>query len=460
MTLAQLQSFVLVARLGLGQGRCGRARGHRAGGLGRGGRAAPGARRRAVRPRRAGDRADRRGRRLAALAGEILGLAEQARRSVPESPAGAPAAQWRPPTWSAEHIGPLIDAFTRPRRGARDRGRALRRCVVRRSARASPGRHRPRPPPGPERAATIATVALPALPPDRRRRARPSAGRRDAGSRRPRSPGERWLVGPPDLDPADRDGLVLEPTGLAPATRRAYTSHAAAIAAAAAGEGLLLTLAHSVLDEVRRRALVALDVRGTPLVELWHASTLGLGRALPAALALQRFATTPEATQAMFERPAGRVSTARARPAVHVTLWRSDRRRPRLIEKTNYTFAFSTSITARPATRTVDELLVARSEDPLEQVNRPRVATDQDPRPPPLHPTKDDLRRALGRQAGDLLEPARQLGRVPAGHPGRAGDRGFDPARVNAVTPIGWPAASISCRSASVKPRTANLVAL
>ena len=84
----------------------------------------------------------------------------------------------------------------------------------------------------------------------------------------------------------------------------------------------MLALAHSVLDEVRRRALVRLDVRGTPIVEMWHASTLGLGRALPAALALQRFATTPEATQAISSGRAGTVS-ARARPKVHVTLWRS-----------------------------------------------------------------------------------------------------------------------------------------
>jgi len=84
----------------------------------------------------------------------------------------------------------------------------------------------------------------------------------------------------------------------------------------------MLSLAHSVLDEVRRRALVRLDVRGTPIVELWHASTLGLGRALPAALALQRFATSADATQAMSKGRAGTTS-ARLRPAVHVTLWRS-----------------------------------------------------------------------------------------------------------------------------------------
>ena len=84
----------------------------------------------------------------------------------------------------------------------------------------------------------------------------------------------------------------------------------------------MLTLAHAVVDEVRRRALVRLDVRGTPIVELWHASTLGLGRALPAALALQRFATTSEATQAISSGRAGAVAAPRARRS-HVTLWRS-----------------------------------------------------------------------------------------------------------------------------------------
>jgi len=133
---------------------------------------------------------------------------------------------------------------------------------------------------------------------------------------------ERWLVGPPDLDPTTSISLFLERNRLEGAEIETYTSHVAAIAAAAAGEGVVLALAHSVLDQVRRRALVRLDVRGTPIIELWHASTLGLGRAIPVALTLQRFATTPEATQAISTGRAGTAS-ARARRGVHVTLWRS-----------------------------------------------------------------------------------------------------------------------------------------
>jgi hypothetical protein len=134
--------------------------------------------------------------------------------------------------------------------------------------------------------------------------------------------GERWLVGPPELDPGEATGSFLARHALAPEHVATYSSGAAAVAAAVAGEGIMLVLSHAVVDEVRRRSLVRLDVRGTPIVEMWHASTLGLGRALPAALALQRFATTPEATQAISSGRAGAVSTT-VRPKVHTTLWQS-----------------------------------------------------------------------------------------------------------------------------------------
>jgi hypothetical protein len=83
-----------------------------------------------------------------------------------------------------------------------------------------------------------------------------------------------------------------------------------------------VAMASMVGAELRRRALVRLDVAGTPMLEMWHASTLGFGRAVPAALALQRFATSPEATQAIATGRAGTAS-ARARPRPHVTLWSS-----------------------------------------------------------------------------------------------------------------------------------------
>jgi len=261
------------------------------------------------------------GRRLAALAAEILGLAEQARRSVHDSPGAERRIQVVATSLVAEHVGPLLEAFA-----ARDEGLEVAVEVVPGGGHGDLLEHRRAdialgPHPGPERSARVASapflrcrlviVAAPGHPLAAERAIAPSA-----------LAGERWLVGEPELDPTTTSGLFLARNALEPRAIATYSSEAAAIAAAAGGEGIALTLAHSVVDEVRRRALVRLDVRGTPAVELWHASTLGLGRALPAALALQRFATTSDATQAISTGRAGAVST-RVRPKVHVTLWRS-----------------------------------------------------------------------------------------------------------------------------------------
>ena len=255
------------------------------------------------------------GRRLAALASEILGLAEQARRSVASSERRI---QVVATSLVAEHIAPLIELFTAREEAVEVEvealpGASFDDALEHRRADVALG-----PSPGSERIASApflrCRMILVAAP-----------GHRLAG-RRAVAPaalaGERWLVGQPDLDASTGTGLFLARSGLIPQDVAAYSSQAAAVAAAAAGEGVVLVPAHSVVDEVRRRALVRLDVRGTPVVELWHASTLGLGRALPAALALQRFATTADATQAISSGRAGAVSGV-ARPKVHVTLWRS-----------------------------------------------------------------------------------------------------------------------------------------
>jgi DNA-binding transcriptional LysR family regulator len=257
------------------------------------------------------------GRRLATLAAEILALADQARRSVHDSPG---LLQVAATSMVAEHIGPLIDAFTGRHPGVEIgieevTGGSLAELLEHRGADIGLGPH-----PGPDKS-MIATVPF--------LRANlivvAAAGHPLAGAPAV-SPaalaGFPWLIGPGDLDPATASGAFLTRLGIPADTALAFSSHAAAIAAAAAGEGLLLTLAHSVLDEVRRRALIRLDVRGTPVIERWYASTLGLGRALPAALSLQRFATTSEATQAIATGRAGRVSS-RVKPTVHVGLWHS-----------------------------------------------------------------------------------------------------------------------------------------
>jgi DNA-binding transcriptional LysR family regulator len=306
MTLAQLQSFVLVARLGSVK--------------------AAAAQLQVTEPavsvavaalrKELGDDLFRRegrgialtpgGRRLAALAGEILALAEQARRSVADS---GRRVQVAATGLAAEHVGPLLDAFTAREEGVEPAvetlpGAQFAEALEQRRADIALG-----PDPGP--VATIAAAPflrarlVVAAAPDH-----PLTGARDIAPADLAR--ERWLAGP--LDPATGTGLFLARHGLEPEVTTLDTG-AAALSAAAAGEGIVLALAH----ELRAHSLVRVDVHGTPVVELWHASTLGLGRALPAALALQRFATTPEATQAMAARRPGPT----ARRKVHVTLWRS-----------------------------------------------------------------------------------------------------------------------------------------
>jgi LysR family transcriptional regulator, low CO2-responsive transcriptional regulator len=261
------------------------------------------------------------GRRLAALASEILGLAEQARRSVQDAP-GAPRRMEIAVTHVvAEHVGPLVDAFT-----ARDPGLEVSLEAVDGAALGEMLEHRRAdialgPAPAGDTAATIAAVpflrarVIVVAAPDHR-----LAGVR--GVLASQLAGERWLLGPPQLDPSTGAGLLFGRLGIEPADTAGYSSSAAAVAAAAAGDGIVVTLAHTVVEEVRRRALVRLDVQGTPVIEVWHASTLGFGRALPAALAMQRFAASSEATQVISTGRAGATS-ARLAPRPHVTLWSS-----------------------------------------------------------------------------------------------------------------------------------------
>src|SRR4051812_41544784 len=194
------------------------------------------------------------GRRLAALASEILGLAEQARRSVQDPSGQGRTLQVVATGLVAEHIAPMIDAF-----GARDAGLEI-------SVETVPGEdfgdlleHRRAdvalgPPPGPEHPGVASApflrcrLVLVAAP------GHPLAGRRDLAPAD--LEGERWIVGQPELDATTGAGLFFARNGLAPERIATYSSNAAALDAAAAGEGIVLALAHAVVEEVRRHGLV------------------------------------------------------------------------------------------------------------------------------------------------------------------------------------------------------------
>lgn len=129
--------------------------------------------------------------------------------------------------------------------------------------------------------------------------------------------GHTWLAGPAGIEPGTEEDRWAVADGGTPLVVR-MDSEADAVAAARAGSGCTLALAHVVADDLRSGTLVRLPVAGTPVTGIWWATTTGRGRAPAGALALQRFLTTPDATTALLARPP---RTGHSRPTVRVELW-------------------------------------------------------------------------------------------------------------------------------------------
>jgi LysR family transcriptional regulator, low CO2-responsive transcriptional regulator len=259
------------------------------------------------------------GRRLAAAAVEIIGVAEQARRGVREASGERALLRVVAEAAVAEHAaGTLLDAFTRRTPTVEvelqvEPPEAFADLLVDRLADVTLG---PRPP-------RDAIGGLEAVPFLRYRLVVVAApGHRLGGAARALPvaalAGETWLTGPAGGEESLRE--LLEPHRVVASDVRAFPSDAAALAGVASGRGVMLAVAHTVFDPLRRGELVRLDIRGTPIERLWHATVLGQERSSPAAAAFRRFVTTPEATQAMLARPGG-VPAGRFRPPVYVTLW-------------------------------------------------------------------------------------------------------------------------------------------
>jgi len=261
------------------------------------------------------------GQRLAAAAAEILGIADQARRAVREAQGEPSLLRVAADSAAAEHAaGPLLDAFARRTQPTEvslllEPASAFADALVERVADVTLG----------GRPAADTGGGIEALPFLRYRLIVVAAASHRLGGRRQLPPaalaGERWLTGPSGAEPQAALSRFLATHELAPDVR-AFPSDAGAVSAAASGRGVMLVVAHAVVDELRRGSLIRLDVQGTPLDELWYASVLGPERRSPAASAFRHFVTTLEATQALLSRPGG-VPAGHFRPPVYVTLWDS-----------------------------------------------------------------------------------------------------------------------------------------
>jgi DNA-binding transcriptional LysR family regulator len=264
------------------------------------------------------------GTRLANTAAEILGLADRARRSVTEARGAAELVRLAVTSAISEYVAPpLLDAFTRRAPSTEvsvtvEPSASFSDLLQDRLADVALG-----PRLGGDTALGIESVPFLRY----RLIVVAGTGHRLAG-RRDLAPaalaGEHWLVGPSGAERGTAVGGFFAAHRLAPERVSAFPTYAAAGSEAAKGGGVMLAIAHTVLDQLRRGTLVRLDVRGTPVERLWYASTLGPDRRTPASWALRRFVTTGEATQAMLARSGG-VPAGRFRTPVYVTLWSSHR---------------------------------------------------------------------------------------------------------------------------------------
>ncbi len=256
------------------------------------------------------------GQRLARAAGEILSLADEARRAVRDS-GGAQTTLRVAVTQSVAELaaGPLLDAFRRRHPGIEialhlARGGDFAELLADGHVDVTLGPRTVRDePPTVESEAFLRYTLVVVAPP-----------RHALAGSHAVSPaalvGTPWLLGPSGSDPSTESGAFLARQAIAPQRSRTFPNIAAALAQVAAGRGVSLAVAHTVRDELERGSLVVLDVRGTPIPGLWHVSLPAPERRTAPADALRRFVTLPEATRAMLSR-AGGVPDERSRPAIH-----------------------------------------------------------------------------------------------------------------------------------------------
>ena len=255
------------------------------------------------------------GRRLASAAGEMLAIAEETRLAVREA-SGQQTLRVAVTASIAElATGALLDAFTRRHAGidvtqkivnGHDFGALLADGRV--DIALGPAARRDEAPvieSEPFLRYTLVVVAAPGHALTGSHAVAPAA-----------LVGTPWMLGPSGTDPSTETGAFLARQAIAPQRSRTFPNIAAALAQVAAGRGVTLAVLHTVRDEIERGALVVLDVRGTPIRGLWHASLPAPDRRTGPADLLRRFVVIPEATRAMLAR-AGGVPDERSRPAVY-----------------------------------------------------------------------------------------------------------------------------------------------
>ncbi len=131
--------------------------------------------------------------------------------------------------------------------------------------------------------------------------------------------GQEWFIDPSGTDPASDVGKLLRSLRVPEEKISVFPNERAAWAALATGTGVAPAVEHLLLAH-RPTRIAALRVEGFPLDRLWYVTMLAGQRRSPVVSRFHRFASTPDAMQAMF-RADGRVPASKFKPPVFVTIW-------------------------------------------------------------------------------------------------------------------------------------------
>lgn len=261
------------------------------------------------------------GRRLVPIASQMIHLGAEAEASVRQARGAAPELRILASSTIAEYVAPpLVEAFTR-RSGASEVTVGVATTAEMQAFLQ-------------ERLADLAlgppltgdgSVQLDSQPVMRCSLQLLTSPRSQLASARGLAPsdlaGVDWLVDPVGTDPSSTVARLIGRLRVPDRHVLVFPSQTAALAAVADNDaGIVPAVTHLAEAEVRRRAVVPIDVIGFPLPVLWHVSSLSPDRSSPTAGAFRRFLTTPDATQIMLA-PARGVPPNRFKPPVYVTIW-------------------------------------------------------------------------------------------------------------------------------------------
>ena len=129
-----------------------------------------------------------------------------------------------------------------------------------------------------------------------------------------------WLIDSSGTDPHSDSGRLLTRLRVPESRMRMFPSQAAAWAAAADGAGVAIAPAHLMSARIRRGELRVVNTQATPAETTWYLTTLAPERRSMAAEAFRNFLTGAAAMRVMREPGAG-VPPSKFRPPVYVTLW-------------------------------------------------------------------------------------------------------------------------------------------